>query len=99
MHDAIDGADPAVAELISSLAVEDADSEPFDVVVRLVTEATRRALAGLRTHLVAHPEDVDALRTQQWLTASLDQLRDVATRTVAAEQLVAWLGTSGEEGA
>ncbi len=99
VHEAIEGAHPAVAELISRLAVEDADSEPFDVVVRLVTEATRRSLAELRTHLVAHPEDVEALRTQQWLTASLDQLRDLDTRTAAAEQLVPWLSTSGEEGA
>jgi DNA primase len=97
--EAVEVAHPAVAQLITGLAVEDPDSDPFDVVVRLVTEASRRALADLRARLVASPEDLDALATQQWVRATLGALDDDATRTTAAEQLVAWLGTRGEEGA
>ncbi|MGE3619865.1 MAG: DNA primase [Acidimicrobiia bacterium] len=97
--EAIEAAHPAVAELLARLAVQDPDSDPFDVVVRLVTEAARRALAEARAHLVAHPDDMEALRTQQWLKASLVQLDDPERRTTAAEQLVAWLGPRGEEGA
>jgi DNA primase len=97
--EAIAAADPGVAELLTRLATEELDSEPFDAVVRLLMEAARREMNGLPSRIAADPDDDDLRRLAQWLPSVIDQLRDPDTADGAAEQLVAWLGTRGEEGA
>ncbi len=93
LRDAIDGADPQTAELLSRLGQEESDSPPFDAVVRLLTEAARCHVRRLRVS-----EDRDEMQTLTWLTARIDDLRDPVTAVVAAEQLVPWLVEGGEEG-
>jgi len=97
--EAIDGADPDVAELLTRLATEEAQAEPFDAVVRMLTELARREIATLRVQIAAQPDDLEPLRLQHWLTQIMDHLRDAKSAGEAAEQLVAWLGSRGEEGA
>ena len=44
LRDAVESADPAAADLLQRLAVEDTEADPADVVARLVEEAARREL-------------------------------------------------------
>ncbi len=97
--EAVEAADPEVGDLLARLAVEPPDSDPFDVVIRLCSAAGRRRSEELRRHLQADPADLDSLRTQQWLAGTLAALDDPDRRTAAAAELVAWLGSRGEEGA
>jgi hypothetical protein len=93
--EAIDAADPGVADLLARLASEEVDSEPFDAVVRLLTERARHEVTAIVARVAAEPE---LQREQQWLTMCIDRLRDPKAAAEAAEQLVAWLGSRGEGG-
>ncbi len=95
--EAIEAADPAVAELLTRLATEEVQSAPFDAVVRMLTERARLEVRLLRARVAAEPDDLELLRVQHWLTQTIDQLRDEHSSGGAAEQLVAWLGSKGEE--
>jgi DNA primase len=97
--EAIAAADPAVAELLTRLATEEVQTKPFDAVVRMLTETARSEVRMLRAQVAANPDDPELLRVQHWLSQTIDQLRDEHTSGAAAEQLVAWLGSKGEEGA
>ena len=97
--EAIDAADPEVAELLTRLATEEAQAAPFDAVARMLTELARREIAALRLQVGARPDDLEPLRLQHWLTGIVDRLRDPGSADGAAEQLVAWVGSRGEEGA
>jgi DNA primase len=97
--EAIAAADPAVADLLGRLATEEVQSKPFDAVVRMLTETARHEVRMLRTQIAAEPDDLELLRVQHWLTQIIDQLRDEHSSGAAVEQLVAWLGSKGEEGA
>lgn len=96
---AIEGADPEVAELLTRLATEEAQADPFDAVARMLTELARREISALRLQVGARPEELELLRLQHWLTGIVDRLRDPRSAEQAAEQLVAWVGSRGEEGA
>ncbi len=93
--EAIDAADPGVADLLARLASEEVDSEPFDAVVRLLTERARHEVTSLVSRVAAEP---GLQQQQQWLTKCIDQLRDPNAAADAAMQLVAWLGSRGEGG-
>lgn len=97
--EAIAAADPAVAELLTRLATEEVSTEPFDAVVRMLTETARTEVRMLRARVAADPEDMELLRVQHWLTQTIDRLRDDDTSGDAVNDLVAWLGSRGEEGA
>ena len=97
--EAIAAADPAVAELLGRLATEEVQSKPFDAVVRMLTETARHEVRMLHAQIAAQPDDVELLRVQHWLSQTIDQLRDEHSSGEAVEQLVAWLGSRGEEGA
>jgi DNA primase len=97
--EAIDAADPEVADLLLRLATEELQSDPFDAVVRFLTEAARREVRTLTAQVAVHPDDPELLQQQHWLTQVIDRLRDPAAVGDAADQLVAWLGSRGEEGA
>jgi DNA primase len=96
---AISTAEPAVAELLTRLATEELQTQPFDAVVRMLTETARSEVRLLRAEVAARPDDPELLRVQHWLTQTIDRLRDERSAGEAADQLVAWIGTRGEEGA
>ena len=64
--EAIEAADPGVAELLARLAAEEVDSDPFDAVVRLLTERARHEVTALVSRINAEPS---LQRDSQWLTA------------------------------
>ncbi len=97
--EAIDAADPEVADLLIRLATDELQAEPFDAVVRFLTETARHEVRTLTAQVSVHPDDPELLRRQHWLTQTIDHLRDPRAAGEAAEQLVAWLGSRGEEGA
>jgi len=96
---AIEAADPGVADLLGRLATEELQAEPFDAVVRLLTERARRAVAQLSSEIGAADDPTELMREQQWLTLVVDRLRDPEAAIAAADELVAFVGTRGEEGA
>ncbi|HEX2272537.1 MAG TPA: DNA primase [Acidimicrobiales bacterium] len=91
VHEAIAAADPSAAALLQRLAVEETESDPEDVLVRLAYEAGRRAVAQLEA---AARRDDDPSRygpLSTWLNVVLDELRESATRSEAADRLIRWL--------
>jgi len=96
---AIEAADPGVADLLGRLATEDLQAEPFDAVVRLLTERARREVSELSARIATSSDPTALMREQQWLTLIVDRLRDAEGAVPAADELVAFIGTQGEEGA
>ena len=96
---AIEAADPGVADLIGRLATEELQAEPFDAVVRLLSEWARRAVTELTARIASSTAPDDLMREQQWLSLLVDRLRDPDAAVVAADDLVAFVGRQGEEGA
>src|SRR3546814_13306879 len=74
--EAIDAAEPEVAELITRLATEEAAHDPFDAVVRTLTETARREVASPAGASEAEPEPADQMSIQHWLTRIVEQRRD-----------------------
>ncbi len=99
VQEAIEAADPGVADLIGRLATEELQAEPFDAVVRLLMERTRREVAELTARVAAADDPTDLLAEQLWLKRRFDQLQDPNAAVEAADELVAFVGTQGEEGA
>jgi DNA primase len=91
LHDAIAGADPGVADLLQRLAVEDADEDVDEVVIRLIERAGARALADLEhdARRSSRPQDYGAVIA--WLKLALEQIRSGQSGQDAGESLVAWL--------
>ncbi|HLI25038.1 MAG TPA: toprim domain-containing protein, partial [Acidimicrobiales bacterium] len=100
LHQAVEAADPATATLLARLAVEEADTDPDDVVVRLVERAGQRALAHLTRQARAGADPAGVAATVAWAKLALEELRgdpDSGAQPRAAERrLVAWL-MAGEE--
>jgi DNA primase len=94
LHDAIEKADPEAAALLLRLAVEEAEAEPEDVIALLVRRATMRALTGLEAEARASQSVIDLT----WPRQRMEELEGTETRLRAAEQLVAWMVRSAEEG-
>jgi DNA primase len=99
VQEAIEAADPGVADLIGRLATEEVQAEPFDAVVRLLTERARREVSELTARIGSTPEPSELMRQQSWLTMIVDRLRDPDRAADAADELVAFVGQPGEEGA
>jgi hypothetical protein len=99
LHDAIEAADPAVADLLQRLAVEETEAEADDVVARLVEEATRRELAIIQFEVVAADEDTVFARSTDmaWCKMRMEELREPASRVGARDQLLAWLAQRPQE--
>jgi DNA primase len=99
VQEAIDAADPGVADLLGRLATEEQQAEPFDAVVRLLTERARHEVAGLTARIGSASDPGPLLQEQQWLTLIIDRLRDPEAAVEAADELVAFVGQQDEEGA
>ncbi|MEY2463106.1 MAG: primase [Acidimicrobiaceae bacterium] len=92
-QDAITAADPGAAELLLRLAVEETESEPEEVVARLVREATLRAV----TELTRGARDAEVgLITREPLLL-LGGLAEADSRRAAIESLLLWLGSRSED--
>jgi DNA primase len=97
LHDAIAGADPAAAELLQRLAVEEPTAEPDDVIALLVDRSVRRAVSELDAEVrsdVARMAEVAPVI--EWLKRNSAELRDPDTSVDAATRLVAWLTERNE---
>jgi DNA primase len=90
---ALEIADPETAELLRRLAVEQTDSEPLDVVARLVEEAARRGVADIEA-AARRDSFVVSLAPQK---LAIERLRRPEYRSEAMAELVAWLGSRSEE--
>ena len=99
VQEAMEAADPGVADLLVRLATDDVQAEPFDAVVRFLTERARREVAELRTRVAASPDDRGLLADQLLLTRIIDRLRDPNAAAEAADELVAFVGSHGHEDA
>ena len=98
LHEAIAAAEPEAAALLQRVAVEegDGDSDPDDVLGRLVDEAAQRALADLEA--AAHQAS-DSLAYQPllgWLKAAIEEIREPSTRAEATDRLLRWLVEQGD---
>jgi DNA primase len=92
-QDAIAAADPGAAELLLRLAVEETESEPEEVVARLVREATLRAVAKLTRG--ARDAEVGLVTREPLLL--LERLAETDSRRAAVESLLLWLGSRSED--
>jgi len=107
LAEAIDAADPAVAAILLRLAVEDVadDVDADDVLAILVRAASARIVAAVDAEVRQHDSSddlrwaADRIRTMGWAKERMEALSDPDTRVEAMGQLVAWLASSGEEGA
>jgi DNA primase len=98
VREAIERADPAAADLLQRLAVDDTDAEPYDVVFRLIQEAGRRSMRTLVEQARREPARADAIAAETtWLGHRLNEMDDPDSAVGAAEQLVAWLSDRPEE--
>jgi DNA primase len=97
LREAIERADPAAADLLQRLAVDDTEAEPHDVVFRLIQEAGRRAMQALNEQARREPDAMAVLAESTWLGQRIDQMNDPDTAVEAAEQLLAWLADRPEE--
>jgi DNA primase len=103
LHEAIDHAEPEVADLLARLAVEEPISTTDGVFVRLVREATRRALADVESQARLAEGSAGALARFGAVVATvrkdLDELDSKTEGVAAAARLLAWLSGRGEEDA
>jgi len=100
LHDAIAGAeegDPRVAALLRRLAVEEPAANADDVIVTLVRNASRRALAEWEYQARLSPDSVAEFAPAiARVRHDLDELEVADRGTEAAGRLLAWLVGRGE---
>jgi len=91
LHDAIAAADPDVADLLQRLAVEDADDDVDEVVLRLIERAGARALDELQrdARRSSRPQGYGAVIA--WLKLALEEVRSGQSVQDDESSLVAWL--------
>lgn len=90
LHEAIGTVDPATADLLQQLAVQESEADPADVATRLVEEATRRAIAEVEADARSATDLADYVPTLRWLKERQLELRDPHAQSGAVEQLLAW---------
>jgi DNA primase len=95
LHDAVEAAedhDPRVASLLRRLAVEEPATDADDVVVTLVRNASRRALAVAEAQARLSPNTVGEIAPViARVRHDLDELDDTDRCLAAADRLLAWL--------
>jgi DNA primase len=96
--DAISSAEPAVADLLARLVVDEPSSEPLDAVRLLHIEVARREMAALRLASATEADGTQALTDVATLSRVIDGLRSVQTASGSADRLLAWLEDRGREG-
>jgi DNA primase len=98
LHEAIEGADPAAADLLQQLAVEDSEADALDVASRLADNVVAVELSRLDAEM-RHSEDAFKEKAREHTETKLNQerLRDPHTAATALEELVGWLRDRAEE--
>lgn len=98
LHDAVAGSDPEVADLLQRLAVDDADEDADEVVIRLIERSGARALAELErdARQSSRPQDYGAVIA--WLKLALERLRGGQFDQDDMASLVAWLVSHADAG-
>jgi hypothetical protein len=88
LHQAIDCAPPDVQALLVRLTVEEPRSQPDEVVLQLVRDASRRELSLITAEARTSPTAMEeAARATGWV----QELDDPTTSVAATASLVAWL--------
>lgn len=89
----LDGADDQAVALIQRLAVEETESEPAEVVERLVEAAGQREMAMLGAEARAADDDraLELASLVGWLKPQLEALRDPRTAGPVAPVVLDWL--------
>jgi DNA primase len=96
LHQAIEGATPEVATLLTRLAVEEPRSVAEDVLVQLVRDVIRRELVVAAAEARETPEAIEEAASA---TAWLQELDDPSLSAEATSRLVAWLVVRSRTGA
>lgn len=99
-HDAIEQADPAAAELLQQLAVEEPEGEPEEAAARLIEEGVRREVARLEADARQHNTQEHMARVSPDVSMAklqLERMREPSSRLDAAGQLLGWLHEMTEE--
>jgi len=90
--EAAEHVDPRVAGLLRRLAVEEPATDADDVVVTLVRNASRRALAVVEAQARLSPNSVGEIAPViARVRRDLDELDDGDRGLAAADRLLAWL--------
>ena len=97
LHEAIDESDPAVADLLRRLAVEESTAEAADVLVRLVESAVTSIMARMENEARSSDDPLEYEPAMRWLKLNLDDLRGDEPAMDALGQLLAWLGEHAAE--
>ena len=91
LHDALEVADPAAADLLQRLAVEEPFQEPDNVVAALAREAGKRAITELEAAARDADDPAAFAPAMGWLKLTVEQLRDPGSAVDASDGLVRWL--------
>ena len=91
LHDALEVADPAAADLLQRLAVEEPNDDVDNVVGRLAREAGVRALAELDAAARESDDPAAFAPAMGWLKLTVEELRDPVSAVDASDRLVRWL--------
>jgi DNA primase len=99
LRDAVESADPPVADLLQRLAVEETEAEVADVIGRLVEEAAGRELVIIQSEVAVADDSTVFARSGEmaWVKLRMEELREPATSLGAGEQLLAWLAQRPQE--
>ncbi len=98
LHAAVEAADPAAAELLQRLAVQDAIDEPRDIRRALLREAAVHCRSDLE-HDARHAADPGAfVPAISWLQVQVEAIApDARPSQDVEDQLLAWLSERAEE--
>jgi DNA primase len=91
LHEAIATADPDAADLLQRLAVEEAEEDADDVMIRLIERSGARILADLQREARTAPSPEEYAAAVGWIKLALEELRVPQTREDAEARLVPWL--------
>jgi DNA primase len=102
LPEAMDGAPPAVAELLADLSVDPVQVEANDVLARFASEAGRRALTELEAEARTAEDPLAYADVVAWLKVTLDHLRRPHAEVETVTRLLAFLSdgrgpVAGEE--
>jgi DNA primase len=97
LHVAIDDSDPAVADLLRRLSVEESTAEADDVLVRLVESAVTGVVARMENEARTADDPLEYEPAMRWLKLNLDDLRGDEPAMDALGQLLDWLAEHAAE--
>jgi DNA primase len=93
---AMEDADPAAADLLARLSVEEATADPDDVVTQLVVWAANRRLRALEADARRAENPLEFAPIIQWLKLQLEEIRGDEPRVEIRDELLAWLEEQAE---